>query len=73
VTCKDANADWRLAYQAFKRALAAAPWPQSYHSYTAEGKRLDNLSVPEWLDDPTYPARPAVGPNRAEKGSRHVA
>jgi len=56
-----ANADWGVAYSAFKAALLAAPWPQNYKSFTAEGKRLDSISVPQWLDDPTYPSLQAVG------------
>jgi monoamine oxidase len=47
----DANADWGNAFAAFRDAYKAAPWPQRYNSSTAEARRLDNLSVPEWLDE----------------------
>jgi monoamine oxidase len=50
-TYAEANADWSAAYPAFRRAVRAAPWPQRYNAFTAEGKRLDHLSVPDWLDE----------------------
>lgn len=46
----DANEDWSGAYQSVKRALGNAPWPQTYDSNTEEGRRLDHISVPEWID-----------------------
>ncbi|MEU8261962.1 NAD(P)/FAD-dependent oxidoreductase [Micromonospora sp. NPDC048999] len=49
-TYKDASADWRQVYQAFKAAQQAAPYPQRYDSYTAAGLALDNQTVNEWLD-----------------------
>lgn len=50
-TYAEANADWGNAYRAFQAAYKAAPWPQRYNDFTAEGRRLDNLSVPDWLDE----------------------
>jgi monoamine oxidase len=48
----DAANDWRyIGYPAFQAAQKAAPWPQTYNAHTAEGVRLDNLTVPEWLDE----------------------
>jgi monoamine oxidase len=48
----DANADWgAIGYRVFQDAYKLAPWPQRYDGNTAEGRRLDLLSVPEWLDE----------------------
>jgi monoamine oxidase len=50
-TYAEANDDWgAIAYQVFKDAYRLAPWPQRYDDHTAEGRRLDLLSVPAWLD-----------------------
>ncbi len=47
----DANADWNaIGYRTFLEANEAAPWPQTHTRHTAEGRRLDSFSVPEWLD-----------------------
>ncbi|MCU1428186.1 MAG: hypothetical protein JWL83_2186 [Actinomycetia bacterium] len=48
----EANADWAaVGFDAFHDAAAAAgPQPNYKHS-TPEGRRLDNLAVPEWLDE----------------------
>jgi len=46
----EANEDWGLAYESVRRALARAPWPQTYDSHTEEGRRLDHVPVPEWID-----------------------
>ncbi|NJC71946.1 FAD-dependent oxidoreductase [Planosporangium thailandense] len=45
-----ANADWGQVYAAFKAAQQAAPYPQTYNSYTAAGLQLDNQTVNQWLD-----------------------
>lgn len=51
-TYNDANADWTsIGYPVFQAAIKKAPYPQTYNSNTPEGKRLDNLSVPQWLDE----------------------
>ena len=51
-TYAEANADWgEIGYPVFRDAYRAAPWPQRYDGHTAEGARLDSLSVPEWLDE----------------------
>jgi monoamine oxidase len=50
-TYAEANADWGDAYRAFQDAYKAAPWPQRFDSFTDEGRRLDDLSVPDWLDE----------------------
>jgi monoamine oxidase len=46
----EANADWGLAWRAFKDALAAAPYPQTVTSQTAAGRALDAMTVDEWID-----------------------
>ncbi len=46
----EANADWGLAWRAFKDALAAAPYPQTAFSQTAAGRALDAMTVDEWID-----------------------
>ncbi|MFB9310378.1 monoamine oxidase [Agromyces hippuratus] len=45
----DANADWGVVYQAFKSALASAPYCQTYDDHTAAGVALDQLNVDQWL------------------------
>ena len=51
-TYGEANDDWgALGYPVFKDAYKLAPWPQRYDGSTAEGRRLDSVSVPEWLDE----------------------
>ena len=57
-TYAEASADWLVASKAFKDELQAAPWPQNFDSFTARGRELDNLSVPEWFD----PAHPRSNP-----------
>jgi monoamine oxidase len=47
---EEANADWALAWRAFKDALAAAPYPQTVSSQTAAGRALDAMTVDEWID-----------------------
>jgi monoamine oxidase len=45
------DADWQAwGWKLFNNAIAAAPWPQSYDSYTATGYAWDHLSVPQWMD-----------------------
>jgi monoamine oxidase len=50
-TYDEANADWGEVYRAFKEALAAAPYPQTAFAQTAEGRRLDLMSVDQWIED----------------------
>ena len=51
-TYDDANADWgAIGYPVFQSAYKQAPWPQRYNSSTAEGRRLDHVSIPDWLDE----------------------
>jgi monoamine oxidase len=49
-TYAEASADWAEVWQVFKSALADAPYPQTAFAQTAEGRRLDLMSVDEWLD-----------------------
>jgi monoamine oxidase len=50
-TYAEANDDWgAIGYPVFKSTYKLAPWPQRYDGYTAEGHRLDFVTVPEWLD-----------------------
>src|SRR2546429_368709 len=50
-TYDDANADWgSVGYPVFQGAYKQAPWPQRYNSSTSEGKRLDGVAIPDWLD-----------------------
>jgi monoamine oxidase len=49
-TYNEANADWGLAFHAFKNAVRSAPFPQLYNKYTNAGYALDHLSVPDWID-----------------------
>src|SRR5438034_165839 len=50
-TYDDANADWgAIGYPVFQSAYKKAPWPQRYNSSTAEGRRLDQVTIPDWLD-----------------------
>lgn len=57
-TFAEANADWQVAWKAFKDELQAAPWPQTFDSNTQRGRELDSISVPEWFD----PANPLSNP-----------
>jgi monoamine oxidase len=51
-TYDEANADWgEIGYRVFQDAYKLAPWPQRYDGNTLEGRRLDALPVPEWLDE----------------------
>jgi monoamine oxidase len=50
-TYDDANADWGdIGYPVFQSAYKQAPWPQRYNSSTPEGRRLDKVTIPDWLD-----------------------
>ena len=51
-TVEDAQHDWAtIGFHAFRKAANSAPFPQLWDRSTAEGRRLDHLSVPEWLDE----------------------
>lgn len=52
----DANAQFQILYPTLAAQEAAAPFPTLYNDYTAEGKRLDNMSLKEWLH--TYVSNP---------------
>lgn len=45
-----ANADWGQVWLAVKNALKAAPYPQTYDSWTPAGRALDDMTVDQWLD-----------------------
>ncbi len=45
-----ANSDWGQVWLAVKNALKAAPYPQTYDSWTPAGRALDDLTVDQWLD-----------------------
>lgn len=45
----DANDDWGEVYQAFKSALASAPYCQTFDAHTAAGVALDRMTVDEWI------------------------
>jgi monoamine oxidase len=47
---KEANQDWYHAWPAFQRALTAAGYPTKWNSFTAAGRSLDRMTVPEWID-----------------------
>jgi monoamine oxidase len=64
-TYAEASADWLIANKAFKDELQAAPWPQIFDAFTARGRELDQISVPEWFD----PANPLSNPILADFGS----
>ena len=49
-TYNQANKDWYEAWPAFKRALRAAGYPTKWNRFTAAGRRLDLMTVPEWID-----------------------
>ncbi len=51
-TNAEANDDWFDMQPIFRQTLNAAPYPQTFDSHTAEGVRLDNLPMTEWLADP---------------------
>jgi monoamine oxidase len=57
----DADADWGVAYPAFRRAFAAAPWPQTFRRHSEEGARLGRMTPGEWFDDSRYPELQEVG------------
>ena len=63
-TFEQANADWRVAWKAFKQDLQAAPFPQTFDNFSARGQELDNISLPEWFD----PASPFSHPILADFG-----
>jgi monoamine oxidase len=51
-TYEEASDDWRtIGYPVFQSAYKLAPWPQLYNAFTTEGRRLDLLPVPQWLDE----------------------
>lgn len=51
-TVAEATADWlAIGRAAFQRDAHAAPYPQLWHDFTKEGRRLDRLSIPAWLDE----------------------
>ncbi|MEY9874543.1 monoamine oxidase [Streptacidiphilus sp. MAP12-33] len=50
-TYDQANADWSdIGYPVFSAAGKAAPWVQTYDSYTAAARQIDQQTVPQWLD-----------------------
>jgi monoamine oxidase len=50
-TYDEANSDWgAIGYRVFRDAYRLAPWPQRFDANTAEGRRLDLVTVPDWLD-----------------------
>lgn len=63
-TEEEANADWQIAWTAFKDELHLAPWPQTYDVNTQRGVELDNMSVSDWFD----PAHPLSNPVLAQFG-----
>ena len=44
-----ANLDWGEVWLAMKDALKAAPYPQTFDSWTAAGRAIDDMTVDEWL------------------------
>ena len=51
-TSAEATADWLgFGRDVFRAASAAAPFPQLWNRFRPEGRRLDRLSVPEWLQE----------------------
>lgn len=51
-TYPEANRDWQdIGQDIFRQANRAAPYPQLYGRSNREGRRLDGLSVPEWLEE----------------------
>ena len=45
------NADWQgWAWKLFNDAAKAAPWPQFYNTYNAQGKAWDSMNVPQWIN-----------------------
>ena len=63
-TFDEANADWRVAWKAFKQDLQAAPFPQTFDNFSVRGQELDNISIPEWFD----PSSPFSHPILADFG-----
>ena len=50
-TAAEATADWlAIGRDVFRAASASAPFPQLWDRFKPEGRRLDRLSVPEWLE-----------------------
>lgn len=49
-TYKEANQDWYDAWPAFQRALHAVGYPTKWNRFNAAGKRLDRMTVPEWIE-----------------------
>jgi monoamine oxidase len=50
-TYAEANDDWgAIGYPVFQSAYKQAPWPQRYNAFTSEGRRLDSVTIPDWLD-----------------------
>jgi monoamine oxidase len=45
------NADWQASgWKVFNDAVKAAPWPQFYNTFNAQGQAWDKLNVPQWIN-----------------------
>jgi monoamine oxidase len=61
-TYAEAQADWaEIGYPVFRAARRSAPWPQRYDDHTRAGRRLDRMTVPEWLEDTGIGSRSRLG------------
>lgn len=61
-TYAQAQADWaEIGYPVFRAARRSAPWPQRYDDFTRAGRRLDRMSVPEWLEHTGIGSRSRLG------------
>jgi monoamine oxidase len=49
-TYRDATRDIKAIWQTLHRDLSEAGYPTLYHSSTARGRELDQLSIAEWID-----------------------
>ena len=56
-TNAEANDDWFGVFPKFKQAIVKAPYPQTFDANSAEGVRLDNLPMTEWLAEIGTPDR----------------
>ena len=56
-THAEANDDWFDMQPIFRQALVDAPYPQTFDAHTAEGVRLDNLLMADWLTEIGAPDR----------------
>ena len=45
-----ANADWGQVWHAMKNSLKAAPYCQTFDSWTAAGRAIDDQTVDDWLE-----------------------